>query len=142
MNKQELAIEVGCLPEKEENSFTWTVQFIMDEHELTEKQASFIIDSLNSNEFICSEVDSAISDAITKLFGHEAFLVSGYWKDNKEEFENYLFYEYDSCPEGIDDDAIFYYGMSELEIQEDIRTKGADTNLDFVITSYEKTFIK
>jgi hypothetical protein len=25
---------------------------------------------------------------------------------------------------------------------EDIRTKGADTNLDFVITSYKKTFIK
>ena len=63
-------------------------------------------------------------------------LINGYWKDDKSEFSGYIVNEYDDCPKGMEDDDIFFYGLSETEIQAAIK-EGEDTNLDFVITSYE-----
>lgn len=65
--------------------------------------------------------------------------ISGYWKDDKSEFEGYIVREFDDSPSENDrfsDDDIFYYGLSEQEIQTAIR-KGDDGVLDFVITSYK-----
>mgnify|MGYP001101960302 FL=1 len=65
--------------------------------------------------------------------------ISGYWKDDKSEFEDYIVRAYDDEPSEDDeftDDDIFYYGLSESEIQSAIKD-GENTGLDFVITSYE-----
>lgn len=64
------------------------------------------------------------------------FSITGYWKDDKSEFSDYLVNEYDDCPEGMDDDDIFFYGLSENDIVEAIR-EGEENQLEFVITSYE-----
>ena len=64
------------------------------------------------------------------------YSINGYWKDDQSEFDGYLVTDYDSCPEGMDDDDIFYYGLSEKDIQGSIESKG-DDGLEFVITSYE-----
>lgn len=64
------------------------------------------------------------------------FKISGYWKDDKSEFNDYLVCEYDDCPENMNDDDIFYYGLSEEEIKSAIKD-GADTGLEFVITRYK-----
>ena len=63
------------------------------------------------------------------------FEISGYWKDDQSEFEGYVVTNYDDCEEGVDDDAIFHYGLSEEEIIQAIED-GDDTGLEFVITSY------
>ena len=66
--------------------------------------------------------------------------ISGYWKDDKSEFEGYIVREYDDEPSEDDeftDEDIFYYGLSESEIQSAIKDC-EDTGVDFVITSYEK----
>ena len=61
------------------------------------------------------------------------YRVSGYWKDNKSEFNDYLITEYDDVPKGYDDDDIFYYGLSE----DDLKNSSKDDILEFVITDYE-----
>jgi hypothetical protein len=65
------------------------------------------------------------------------FEISGYWTDDKSEFEGYVVTNYDDCEEGVDDDSIFHYGMSEAEIISAIEEGDSENNsLDFVITSY------
>lgn len=61
------------------------------------------------------------------------FKVSGYWKDDKSEFEDYLICEYDSLPEGYNYDEIFYFGLSE----NDLKQSSIEDGLEFVITKYE-----
>ena len=39
--------------------------------------------------------------------GGEVYRVSGYWKDDGSEFNDYLISEYDDVPKGYDDDDIF-----------------------------------
>ncbi len=64
------------------------------------------------------------------------FVVSGYYKDDKSEFSNYLISEFDEdeVPKGFDDDDIFYYGMSEKELKNSSENDGND----FVITEYKR----
>lgn len=67
------------------------------------------------------------------------YLISGYWKDDCVEFEDYVVRQYDDSPPDGDiytDDDIFYYGLSENDIKTAIDNP-FDTALDFVITSYE-----
>ena len=67
------------------------------------------------------------------------FSIDGYFKDDKSEFNGFIIKEYDDTEEDEDRDLqIFYYGLSENEIQHSIATGGNDM-LDFVITSYEET---
>jgi len=72
------------------------------------------------------------------------FLINGYWKNDKSSFEGYIVREFDDAlgdepnEDGLTDDDIFYYGLSELEIKESIENAGVDEDaLEFVITSYE-----
>ena len=68
------------------------------------------------------------------------FTISGYYKDDKSSFDGYIVTDMDSSIDDsndndLTDDDIFFYGLSELEIQEAIDL-GDDTVNDFVITSY------
>jgi len=62
------------------------------------------------------------------------FMVSGYWKDDKSEFNDYLISEYDDVPKGYDDDDIFYYGLSETNLKNSSENDG----MEFVITEYRR----
>jgi hypothetical protein len=64
------------------------------------------------------------------------FEINGYWKDDKSEFNGLIVKEYDDV--GEDDDDVFFYGLSEEQIQEVIDSKGEDDSLDFIITSYKE----
>jgi hypothetical protein len=64
------------------------------------------------------------------------FTIDGYWKNDNSEFYGYIVSYFDSAPENQDDDQIFFYGLSEKDIQEAIK-EGEDNMLEFVITSYE-----
>lgn len=62
------------------------------------------------------------------------FKIDGFWKDDKSEFNGLIVKEYDDIG---DDDDIFFYGLSEQDIQSAIIDKG-NGSLDFVITHYEE----
>lgn len=62
------------------------------------------------------------------------FSINGYWKDDLTSFVGAVVKEYDDVEK--DDDDIFYYGLSEQEIEEAIKNP-AESGLEFVITSYE-----
>ena len=61
------------------------------------------------------------------------FLISGYWKDDKTEFQDYLVTDYDGVQE---DDDYFHFGINEEEIKEAIELK-EETGLEFVIITYK-----
>jgi len=70
------------------------------------------------------------------------FFIDGYWKDDKSEFSGYIVREFDDSigddetDEGLTDDDIFFYGLSEQDIKRAI-SEGDEAGGDFVITSYE-----
>ena len=64
------------------------------------------------------------------------FLINGFWKDDKVKFSNYLVSSSDDIYLKSDDD-IFFYGLSEQEIKDNIKL-GWSTELEFVITLYTK----
>jgi hypothetical protein len=65
------------------------------------------------------------------------FSIDGYWKDDKSEFSGNVVKEYDDAEEDEEaDNSIFYYGMSEAEIQDAIANPDGNV-LEFVITSYK-----
>jgi hypothetical protein len=67
------------------------------------------------------------------------FSISGYWKEDKEKFEDYIVKETEDVEKSeADDNLIFYYGLSEQEIIEAIAL-GENSGYDFVITSYKET---
>jgi len=66
----------------------------------------------------------------------KVFSINGYYKDDQSEFDGYLVAEFDNTPKGYSDDDIFFYGLSETNLQEAIELK-EDTGHDFVITGYE-----
>ena len=64
----------------------------------------------------------------------EIFVISGYWKDDGTEFNDYF------VAEATGDEVVdyfFFYDMNEEEIKDAIAL-GEDTEHDFVITSYRK----
>lgn len=63
------------------------------------------------------------------------FEISGFWKDDKLKFSDYIVKEYDDS--GENDEDIFYYGLGEEEIKQAI-LEAWDTNLEFVITDYKE----
>ena len=65
------------------------------------------------------------------------FKISGYYKDDKSEFTDFIVKECHSVDEH--DEQIFYYGLTEADIKYSINTCG-DDNLEFVITSYSFYF--
>jgi len=67
------------------------------------------------------------------------FEISGYWKDDRSEFEGLIVKEFDDVIEGEDDD-VFYYGLDENSIRIAIveGKNGVSDGLDFVITEYKE----
>jgi hypothetical protein len=66
------------------------------------------------------------------------FSIDGYWKDDLSEFNGNIVKEYDDDEETEErDNMIFYYGMSEADIQDAIANPDENI-LEFVITSYEE----
>jgi hypothetical protein len=70
------------------------------------------------------------------------FKISGYWIDDKTEFEDYIVKEFDDCEEDAgDDEMIFFYGLSEAVIQgviEDEKKGVFSSVLEFTITEYRE----
>lgn len=50
----------------------------------------------------------------------KVFSIDGYYTDDKDEFYGYAVAELHNTPDGWDDSDIFYYGLSESDIQEAI----------------------
>lgn len=66
------------------------------------------------------------------------FNIDGYFVDDPDSsIDGSLVAEFDNTPDGYSDDQIFYYGLSETDIQEAIKTGEAVGN-EFVITAYSK----
>jgi hypothetical protein len=66
------------------------------------------------------------------------FSIDGYWKDDKSEFEGYIVKEYDDCePTDEEDDLIFFYGLSEADLQDMVDNPDEGT-LEFIVTSFEE----
>jgi hypothetical protein len=63
------------------------------------------------------------------------FSINGYWKDDLTDIIGAVVREFDDI-DYMDDDIIFYYGLSEQEIEEAIKNL-SESALEFVITSYE-----
>ena len=63
------------------------------------------------------------------------FTIDGYRIDNKESKTGYIVKEYYDASEDYYN--VFFYGMSENDLQEAIKSK-EDTTLDFVITNYQQ----
>lgn len=63
------------------------------------------------------------------------FRIEGYWKDDKEPFEDYIVVDVDGL-ENEDEVEIFFFGLSEENIIEAIKA-GEEWEEDFVITGYE-----
>jgi hypothetical protein len=73
----------------------------------------------------------------------KAFLIDGHFKDDGAEFSDYIVLDISDSigndhESGLTDDDIFFYGITEKDIQEAIYT--GESIDDFVITSY-KPFI-
>jgi len=66
------------------------------------------------------------------------FSINGYFKDDKSEFNGFIVKEYDDSEEDENrEDQIFYYGLSDNDLQHSVDTGGNDI-LDFVVTSFEE----
>ena len=107
-------------------------------------------DAGKSAKMLKSEVDMPFAVSVEKIEENkmakggemtdeaEFFYISGYWKNDKSEFKDYLV---TSADDFVDDDGddydIFYYGMTEKDIKDAIKD-GEKTDLEFVITSYSK----
>ena len=64
----------------------------------------------------------------------KVFSIDGYYANNKDAFQGYAVAELHHTPDGWDDSNIFFYGLSESDIQQAI-SSGEPID-DFVITSY------
>lgn len=63
------------------------------------------------------------------------YAIDGYWTDDQSEFSNYLVCDFDCTPASYSDEQIFWYGLSENNIKQAIKTGEAID--DFVITDYQ-----
>lgn len=86
-----------------------------------------------------SSIDITASAYNLPLKKSNYFLISGFWKDTNENFENYLVQQDDfDEDQEADDEVIFFYGLSKEDIEELIIEKW-NSEHEFVITSYEET---
>lgn len=74
------------------------------------------------------------------------YSISGYWKDDQADtFEDYLVKESTHIESEEEDEAVFFYGITEEEIKRSIEDgkNGVDEDdLEFVITSYAPTSVE
>lgn len=76
-------------------------------------------------------------DKIAEANQPKMFRISGYWKDDLDEFEDYLVVsdDYHKGTPVSEDEKIFFYGLNEEDIKQMIED-GEETGEDFVITGY------
>jgi len=114
--------------------------YIIKDGEIAEKQSEEEEDNIYIEiHEVCLDDLIYILEAITEEKTCNYFSINGYWKDDKNTFENLIVKEFDEVDEETDE-LVFYYGLSEKDIQEAIELK-EETAHDFVITSYEPTNI-
>ena len=118
----------------------WCVDDVKSKYNCTDKQAQEVLNSALNNECTMEQIWFAIDmdceiNNIPKISKY--FKISGFWKDDKVKFENYIVKEFDDVDED-DDTEIFYYGLSASDIEELIIEKW-NSEHEFVITSYEET---
>ncbi len=66
----------------------------------------------------------------------KVFNIQGYFTDDKSPIDS-LVAEFDDVPNGYSEEDIFFFGLSEENIKEAIRTKEPVCN-EFVITNYKE----
>ena len=67
------------------------------------------------------------------------FAISGYFVNDHTPFDRYLVHEYHNVPKDLEDEDIFYFGLSEEALKYAVKTGGPVDN-EFVITAYETVF--
>lgn len=66
------------------------------------------------------------------------YKITGYWRDTAENFEDYIVKESDyKEDQEVNDDDIFFYGLTEQDIQNEI-SLGTRGDLEFIITEYKE----
>lgn len=124
----------------------WTIHDVKHKFKCSDKQALEVLEGVFTNGATIEEINNTIS-----LYARENGLpeykenliyISGFYKDDKTKFSDFLVYAYGCAPEDedINDEDIFFYGLSEEQIISAIKYPENST-LDFVITSYEKATI-
>jgi len=121
----------------------WTVHDVKSKYECTDEQAQKNLNDVFSGEYLNGEINVAIDIAAeaNNLLKRVSkyFKVSGFWKDTKVKFSDYIIKELDrESEEDDEDECLFQYGINEDELKELIESKWK-SNYDFVITSYEET---
>lgn len=79
------------------------------------------------------EVETTSVEVLPDLNPPKYFLISGYWKDNNETFEDRKVSTQEDDLE--DDDDLFFYGVDEEWIKSLINNE--DSGYEFVLTSYK-----
>lgn len=121
----------------------WTVHDVKDKYECTEKQAQKVLYNALTNEATMEQIQFSIGEFADienlQKIASKYFKVSGFWKDTKVKFSDYIIKELDrESEEDDEDECLFQYGINEDELKEIIESKWK-SNYDFVITSYEET---
>ncbi|MES2864052.1 MAG: hypothetical protein V4666_08035 [Bacteroidota bacterium] len=121
----------------------WSVEDVKCKYECSDEQAQTVLNDVLGGEWFMGEVNASIditaSDYSLRRKQSNYFLISGFWKDSKEKFSDYLVQQDDfEDDQEADDEAIFFYGLSEEDIEELIIEKW-NSEYEFVITSYEET---
>lgn len=121
----------------------WSVNDVKGKFECTDEQAQNVLYSALQNEATTEQIQFAINmhaefDNLPKKSKY--FSISGFWRDTNENFKNRIVKETEDGTEE-EDGKIFYYGMTEEDINAEIEA-GQATALDFVITSYEETTLE
>jgi len=119
----------------------WNIADVKSKFECTDEDAMEVLASVLESERIVCEINEAIDmvaedDFELNRIENKSFLIDGYFRDDpSQHFEKYLVVSSDDIPDGMEDEDIFYHGLSEFQIQNAIKS-GAVTDLEFVITSY------
>jgi hypothetical protein len=95
-----------------------------------------VTEEFATEETICGNADS-LYRIMTQIRNKTSkyFLISGYWKDDQTNFEDYIIKNGSYDENEDDDDMIFFYGkINEEDIKKLIGKE--DTEYEFVITSY------
>ncbi len=117
----------------------WSIYDVKENYDCTDEQAQKVLNNALTNDYIVEQINLSINEFadLENLPKHppKTYAISGYWKDSKEEFEDYIVSEAEEENEEQDDESIFHYGFDEAAIKNHIEL-GDKTWLEFVITSY------
>lgn len=118
----------------------WCVDDVKGKYDCTDEQAQDILLSSLTNDATMEQIQFSINEFAQienlPLRASKYFSVSGFWKDDKLKFENYIIKEFDDVYEN-EDTEIFLYGFNASDIEELIN-ENWKSNQEFVITSYKE----